>query len=83
MPHDFDAIRTFDVFFKLIKIFDLHFDKNIVPMMNFIQHFIYKLLDNEIKPTTRMQDVFNRMIRQIEPHMDSESDLSEIELIDE
>lgn len=73
MPYEFDAIRTFDVFFKLIKILDLNFDKNILNMMNFVQYFIYNQHGEGIKPTPRMEDVFNRMIRQSEPDMDSES----------
>lgn len=73
MPHDFDAIRTFDVFYKFIKIHNLHFDKNIVNMMNFVQHYIYNQPDRKIKPTPRMEDIFNRIIRLSE---DSYPDMS-------
>lgn len=65
MPNDFDAVRTFDVFYKFIKIHNLNFDKQIVNMMNFIQYFIYAQRDEKFKPSPRMEDVFNRIIRSL------------------
>lgn len=74
MPHDFNAIRTFDVFYKFIKIHNLHVDNNIINMLNFIQHFIYSQPDDKIKTTPRMEDIFNRIIRLSEHMIDNETD---------
>lgn len=70
IPPSYDIVHTFDIFFKIHHIFDLNFDKNIVNAVHFIQHFIYNMTDINIygKPSTRMEDVWNRLIRLQSPH---------------
>lgn len=68
MPEGFDIGQTFDMFFKLHKVFNLNFEPNIKNAMNFVQHFIYGFKERGIKMTTRMEDVYNRVMRSI--HID-------------
>lgn len=63
MPEGFDIVSTFDVFFKIHKIFNLHFEPNIKNAMNFAQHFLYGFKERGLKMTTRMEDIFNRVLR--------------------
>lgn len=65
LPDSFDFARAIDVFFKIHKIFDMNFDKNISNAMYFIQHYLYDINDSEKKPTPRMEDVYNRLMRDI------------------
>lgn len=65
MPQGFDIGLTFDVFFKLHKIFNLNFEPNIKNAMNFVQHFVYGFKERGVKMTTRMEDVHNRVLRTI------------------
>lgn len=64
MPNGYTILQTFDVFFKVHKIFDLNFDKNIINAMHFIEHYLYKMIDKNVSITTRMQDIHNRIVRQ-------------------
>lgn len=65
MPNGYTIVQTFDVFFKVHKIFDLNFDKNIINAMHFIEHYLYKMIDKDVSITTRMQDIYNRVVRHV------------------
>lgn len=65
MPDSFTFAEVFDVLFKLHKIFDMNFAKPISNAMFFIQPFIYKMQDTKQKPTPRMEDIYNRLMRDI------------------
>lgn len=63
MPVGFNAIQTFDIFFKLHKVFNLNFDRNIANALNFVQHYLYNFDEQGVKMTPRMEDVYNRTVR--------------------
>lgn len=57
--------EVFDVLFKIQKKIDMNFDKPIASAMFFTQCFIYKMQDSQQKPTPRMEDIYNRLTRDI------------------
>lgn len=61
VPTNFNAVETFDFYFKVTKVFNLHFDPIIKNMMNFVQHFLYKIEEKKVSPTTRMLEIFNKI----------------------
>lgn len=63
MPNGNNILQTFDIYFKVHKIFNLNFDKNIMNAMHFVQYYVYKMEEDNVKMTTRMEDVYNRIIR--------------------
>lgn len=65
MPEGYDITRTFDLLFKIYKIFDLDFDGNVKNAMHFIQYYIYKMKERHVKMTPRMEDIYNRVSREI------------------
>lgn len=58
VPAEFTFIDAFDLFFKLHHVFNLGFDYALKPMMSFIQHYLYKIVQPDFKPTTHMVRVF-------------------------
>lgn len=54
-------METFDMLFKIHKIFDLQFELNLKNMFCFVQHYIYKQTEKELKPTNRMTEIFDML----------------------
>lgn len=61
MPEKFGILETFDMLFKIHKIFDLNFDVNLKNMFFFIQNEIYKQADVDFEPTNRMDEISNML----------------------
>lgn len=68
VPLEFNAIQTVDLLFKIHMVFNINFESNIAPAMNFLAHFIYgfegALISNDkdskkFKPSTKMYEVHN------------------------
>lgn len=55
VPDDFDAAQTFDLFFKVHKVFNLDFDPNIKPMMQFIEHSIFGIKIARFRESLQMK----------------------------
>lgn len=45
--------------FKIHKVFDLKFELNLKNMFCFVQHYIYKQIEKELKTTNRMTEIFD------------------------
>lgn len=73
MPVGYEIIRTFDCLFKIHKVFNMDFDKNIINAMNFVQNYVYKIKDRTVKISPRMEDIYNRVIRHIPSAPDNDS----------
>lgn len=65
IPDHFNINQVYDLWFKIHHIFNINFDKQLVNAMLFIQHFVYGMKGPK-KPTTKMEDVFNRLIRMLD-----------------
>lgn len=61
MPEKFGILETFDMLFKIHKIFDLNFDVNLKNMFFFIQNEIYGQADADFEPTNRMDEISNML----------------------
>lgn len=61
MPVDFDAAQTFDLFLKLHFVFDTEFQTNLIPMVNFLLHFVFQMKVPKFVPSTKMKEVFNKL----------------------
>lgn len=61
MPDGFGILETFDLFYKIHKVFNLKFEVNLKNMFCFIQNHIYKQTDKELKPTNRMTEIFSKL----------------------
>lgn len=61
MPKDFGILETFDILFKIHKIFEQNYDPNLKGMFSFIQNYIYKLTERDLNVTARMMDIFGKL----------------------
>lgn len=61
MPEKFGILETFDMLFKIHKIFNLNFDVNLKNMFFFIQDEIYKQTDIDFVLTNRMAEISNML----------------------
>lgn len=61
VPHDFDILQTIDLLFKVHLMFDSNFDPSLKNMFNFLQFFVYEIKSKNVKPTTGMKDIFNKL----------------------
>lgn len=61
MPDEFGILETFDLLFKIHKVFNLSFEVNLKNMFCFIQNYVYKQIDRDMKPTNRMTDIFSKL----------------------
>lgn len=61
MPESFDFVDTFDLFFKVHKIFNQSFESHVMNMMKFIQHAIFEMSERGLNPTNRMKEIANMM----------------------
>lgn len=61
LPEQFSILETFDMLFKIHKIFNLNFDVNLKNMFFFIQDEIYKQTDVDFEPTNRMGEISNML----------------------
>lgn len=59
VPQDYSFVATFDLLFKLHHVLNFSFEDNLKTMMNFVQHYIYKMVRVNVKMTTHMIRVFN------------------------
>lgn len=57
VPEEFDFVETFDLFFKVHKVFNQVFEPDLAVMMGFIQNIIYKMNEIGVNPTNRMKEV--------------------------
>lgn len=57
----YDLVQTVDLFFKIHFVFNLNFDPNLVPMMNFMKCYIYELHDDSFVPSTTMIDIWTKL----------------------
>lgn len=60
VPTEYNFAETFDFYFKCHKIFNIKFNPVLINMMNFVQHFLYNIEDKDVKPTTRMFEIYNK-----------------------
>lgn len=58
IPRQFTFGETFDLFFKMHKVFHLTCDAQLKYVFNFIEHFIFDIDDKKNKPTTRMKEIY-------------------------
>lgn len=58
---EYDIKKTIDLLFKIHIVFDLRFDANLKYMFEFLQYYVYNMRENDIKPTTRMKDISNKL----------------------
>lgn len=56
-----DMISIFDIFFKVHFVFNIEFEPNLVPAMNFLQYYVYKMPIYGYKPSNRMIDIWNKL----------------------
>lgn len=61
MPEKFGILETFDMLFKIHKIFNLNFDVNLRNMFFFIQNEIYKQSDVDFELTNGMDEISNML----------------------
>lgn len=63
VPLENSAVQTFDIFYKLHKVFNLKYEANIAPMMTFCEFFIYKLPIRSFRAGLKMTEIYNKMSR--------------------
>lgn len=59
VPEDYSFIETFDLLFKFHYVLNFSFDDNLKTLMNFIQHFYYKIEFPQIKMSPHQMRVYN------------------------
>lgn len=62
IPCGFDFLKTFDMFFKCHKVFNVAYHSGIVKLMHFIDYYLYEDKENaEIDITVTMQKVSEKL----------------------
>lgn len=61
VPLCYDLVRTVDLYFKIHFVFNLNFDPNLAPMMNFMKYYVYELHNDSFTPSTKMIDIWNKI----------------------
>lgn len=61
VPESFNFVQTFDLFFKVHKVFNQSFEPSLVCMLTFVQHAIFSMPEDGVIPTPRMNEVLNML----------------------
>lgn len=62
MPKEFNFIQTFDLYVKTNYILKQNEHGFILPLMNFMQYYIYKNIENKrFSPTNTMLELYNKL----------------------
>lgn len=61
VPIGYDLIQVIDLYFKIHFVFNLNFEPNLAPMLNFFKYFVYELRNDNFTPPTKMLDIWNRL----------------------
>lgn len=61
VPLDFSAAQTFDLYFKVHKVFGLHFNPALKRAMDFVEYFMYENKRNGFRQTTGVKTLYNQL----------------------
>lgn len=64
MPADFTFLQVFDCFFKVHKVFHIHYHPQIKNLMSFIDYYIFKNSEGDANVTTKMREVAKKIFKQ-------------------
>lgn len=61
IPSEYTFVDVADILFKLHYVFNIDFEPNIGPAMNFLRHYVYKIEDRLHPPSNKMRDVWTKL----------------------
>lgn len=60
LPREYGFADVVDVFFKVHYVFSTEFEPNLTPLMSFLRHYLYKMLDRR-QPTNKMKEIWHKI----------------------